>query len=415
MEERQKARRQARAKERQRKRAENSASQKTGHNHLNIFDNDQSSTDPLQNNNSSYPQWSWDHIRPWTILRRDTSYPEDQVRQIAHHDIFIIEKMTGWKTHGSNEAGSLEAAGAVKKYNPRIKTFFYLNAMIHYPGYEANNSFKNEWASRTCDGEKVFMFKQRYKWYNHSNLEFREWWINRALDIVSHDEMDGVFIDAIMKTSIRHFDCPDNEEAYFATATELRRRLPEGKLLIGNALRPKTNNRVGGYGNIRHLQYLDGSYFEGWMGDADSIAQAIDLMSAASKAGRLVLLNAGPAFKSKADKTTIDSMKSINDRYTFMKKFIDFPLAIFLLAVEPYSYFSYHYNVDAKPGGRNGRAAFDCHRFQELTRKLGEPKGSYSKEDEYVYSREYDYISVWVNLKSREVKLMVKEVMHDEL
>jgi hypothetical protein len=413
MEERRQARRQARAKERQNKRAANSQ-RADSTNRLNIFDSDQASDDPLLQN-SFYPQWSWDHIRSWTILRRDTSYPDDQLRQIAHHDVFIIEKMTGWKTHGSNEAGSLEAARSVKKYNPRIKTFFYLNAMIHYPGHEANDSFKNEWASRTRDGEKIFMFKQRYMWYNHSNLEFREWWIHRALDVMAHEEMDGVFIDAIMKTSLKHFDCPDNEEAYFETAAELRRRMPEGKLLIGNALRPRTNNRVGGYGNIRHLQYLDGSYLEGWMGDADAIVQAIELMSAASKAGRMVLLNAGPAFKSKADKTRIDSMKSIDDRYNFMKELIGFPLAIFLLVVERYSYFSYHYNVDAKPGGRNGRAAFDCRRFEELTRKLGQPKDSYLKEGDYVYSREFDHIRVWVDLKSREVKLTVKEVQHDEL
>lgn len=418
---RQNARRQERAKQRKAKRAEIKEQQKAeraeSKKHLNIFNNaqDEHENDPLESNKSYFPDWSWDHIRPWVILRRDTAYDDSQIRQIANHDIFVLEKMTGWKTYGSNEAGSLEAAKQVKKINPRIKTLFYLNAMIHYPGYAANDSFnKTEWATRTRDNE-VFMFKKRYLWYNHSNLDFREWWIQRALDMVQHDEIDGIFIDAIMKTAIDHFGIPDNANAYFETATELRRRLPEGKLLIGNALRPKANNGVGGYGNIKHLQYLDGSYLEGWMGDAETIVEAIELMSAASQAGRMIMLNAGPAFTHKEQKTKVDKMKSMNERYTYLKEFINFPLAIFLVVVEPFSYFSYHYNVDAKPGGRRGRAAFDCKRYEEVTRRLGEPQGAYKKQDDFVFTREFEHLSVWVNVKSREVKLNVKEVRHDEL
>ncbi|KAL7475647.1 hypothetical protein ACHAW6_001557 [Cyclotella cf. meneghiniana] len=420
MEERRRARQHARVQERRSKRSENREIQRTekillGHNELlNIFDHDET-IEALENKHTAYPDWSWDHVRPWVILRRDTAYDDDQIRQIAGHDIFVLEKMTGWKTHGSNEAGSLEAARRVKKINPRIKTLFYLNAMIHYPGYSANDSyFQNEWATKNQQNE-IFLFKNRYLWYNHSNLEFREWWIKRALDMVAHDEIDGIFIDAIMKTSIKHMGHPDNAEAYFETALELRRRLPEGKLLIGNALRPKARGKVGGYGNIKHLQYLDGSYFEGWMGDAGTIEEAIELMSATLKSGRMVLLNAGPVFKSEEEKLFIENMKSIDDRYNFMKGHIKFPLAVFLLVVEPFAYFSYHFGVDAKPSGRMGRAAFDCNRFEEITRRLGEPTGSYASEGEFVFTRKFEHLSVWVNVKTREAKLIIEEESHEEL
>lgn len=332
--------------------------------------------------------------------------------------------MTGWKCHGSNEAGSLAAARRVKKLNPKIKTFFYLNAVVHYPGYDANTSFRDEWAVRekatSDDDNKVFLFKDRYRLYDHTHSELREWWIQRALDMVSHEEIDGIFIDAIIKTSSPHLNLGGvhNARAYFDTAVELRRRLPEGALLIGNALRPHTNNSVGGYGNIKHLQYLDGSYLEGWMGDAASILQAMELMKAASEAGRMVLLNAGPAL-SPQEKTCIDNMKSVDDRYRFLKGYIEFPLAIFLLIVEKFAYLSYHYNVDAKPGGRRGYAAFDSRRFEEMTRKLGEPRGAYQREEEggYVFTREFEHLGVWVDVNTREVRLTVKEeTMHrDEL
>ena len=232
MEERQKARRQARAKERQRKRAADSRakahkehsgsdSAATSHN-LNIFDNNDE-PDPPPHDTSHFPPWSWDTVRPWVILRRDTSYPDDQILQIARHDVFVVEKMTGWKCHGSNEAGSLAAARRVKKLNPKIKTFFYLNAVVHYPGYDANTSFQDEWAVRekaTSDDDKVFLFKDRYMLYDHTHSELREWWIQRALDMVSHDEMDGVFIDAIIKTSNPHLGGVHNARAYFDTAVE---------------------------------------------------------------------------------------------------------------------------------------------------------------------------------------------------
>eukprot|EP00804_Cyclotella_cryptica_P011764 CCRYP_011359-RA/>CCRYP_011359-RA protein AED:0.00 eAED:0.00 QI:216/-1/1/1/-1/1/1/106/420 len=420
MEERRRARRHARAQERRTKRAENGENQRNeklllGHSeHIKIFDDDDA-TDALNNNQTAYPEWSWDHVRPWVILRRDTAYDDDQIRQIAGHDIFVLEKMTGWKSYGSNEAGSLEAARRVKKLNPRIKTLFYLNAMIHYPGYSANDSYiQNEWATKNQQNE-IYLFKNRYLWYNHSNLDFREWWINRALDMVAHDEIDGIFIDAIMKTSISHLGCPDNAEAYFQTALELRRRLPEGKLLIGNALRPKARGKVGGYGNIRHLQYLDGSYFEGWMRDADSIEEAMELMSATLKSGRMVLLNGGPVFKSDEEKTVLANMIPINDRYSFMKDRIAFPLAIFLLVVEPFAYFSYHYGVDANPGGRVGRAAFDCNRFEEITRRLGEPTGSYAMDEEFTFTRKFQHLSVWVNVKTGDAKLIPQEMYHEEL
>jgi hypothetical protein len=419
MEERTRARRQARAQERRSKRSENREKQRNEKlllgqsERLNIFDHDEPIA--VKNNQNAYPDWSWDHVRPWVILRRDNAYDDDQIRQIAGHDIFVLEKMTGWKSHGSNEAGSLGAARRVKEINPRIKTLFYLNAMIHYPGYSANDSYnQNEWATKNQQNE-IFLFKNRYLWYNHSNLEFREWWIKRALDMVAHDEIDGIFIDAIMKTSIRHLGCPDNAEAYFETASELRRRLPEGKLLIGNAVRPKARGKVGGYGNIKHLQYLDGSYFEGWMGDADTIKEAIELMSATLMSGRMVLLNAGPVFKSEEERTFIENMKSVEDRYSLMKDRIKFPLAVFLLVDEPFAYFSYHYGVDANPSGRVGRAAFDCNQFEEITRRLGEPAGSYAKDGEFIFTRKFEHLSVWVNVKTREAKLIIQQVSHEEL
>jgi hypothetical protein len=104
--------------------------------------------------------------------------------------------------------------------------------------------------------------------------------------MAAHDEIDGIFIDSICKAVHPAFCPPDHEEAYIATANELRERLPEGKLLIGNALRA----HMGGDCNMKHMKYLDGSYLEGWQKSNETIATTVKIMSAAAKQGRMIML-----------------------------------------------------------------------------------------------------------------------------
>jgi hypothetical protein len=376
-------------------------------------------------NQNYFPEWSFDHVRPWVPIRRDDEYSDDQIVQIAGHDIVMLEKSNGFRTHGSVEAGTLAAAKRIKSVNPKIKVLFYLNAMIHYPHYEADATFKkDEWAMRDPKTNEIYTWNKRWVSYDHRNVDFREWWIARALNMLQHDEIDGIFIDAIIKTAVisRNIDVPNHDEAYLETARDLRARLPEGKLLIGNALRANAPNGAGGDGNINHLSYLDGSYLENWDKSDQLIVKTIKLMSAALNAGRIVMLTSTPFSgyplanrypeAQKEILSTLKTMKSAEEKYPYIEQFIEFSLAIFLLVVEDYAYYSYHDNVDASP--RTGNAAFDCNRYIEITRDLGEPLGLYESIDEIVFTREFEYLEVWVNVQSKEGKLTVKEV-RDEL
>lgn len=273
---------------------------------------------------------------------------------------------------------------------------------IHYPFYEANKTFKaEEWAIRKGENNALFKFGNKYFYYDHSNLEFREWWIQRAIKMLDNENIDGIFIDAICKTTK---DVPEgNGELYIETANELRERLPPGKLLVGNALRNIETGEPGGDGNVNHLKYLDGSYLERWDFSPTDIVKSMELMSAALKEGKIIMLNAQPTCgyplsKKRELEKGIDPM-SLEERYDYLETKIGLPLAIFLLIVEPYAYISYHYGVDAR-----NKAAFDCNRFNELKSKLGEAKGPYVKEGEFSFSREFEYIKVWVNLETKEYK-----------
>jgi len=278
--------------------------------------------------------------------------------------------------------------------------------MVHYGGYEANDNWNDEWAMRTKEND-FYKWRDRLLCYDHNNTEFREWWIQRGLEMVAHDEIDGIFIDGIVKTDKKFLPVKRHGLAYFQTARELRKRLPEGKLLIGNGLRAKTSNKNS---YRKHLQYLDGSYLEGWCVQ-ERLAPTLDLMSYALKIGRIIMLNAHPLHY---DKALFNKMKSLDRRYDFIQKeeYIGFPLGFFLLSVAPNSYFSYRTSVDANP---KQLAVFDNTRFEAVMRKLGKPLGDYVKESEYEYSREFEHLKVQVNLQTMKGVLTVKDDNGEEL
>ena len=67
----------------------------------------------------------------------------------------------------------------------------------------------------------------------------------------------------------------------------------------------------------------------------------------------------------------LQATESAEEKFPLIEPHIEFALAIFLLAVQKYAYFSYHDNVNASL--ITGNATFDNNRFNSITRELGEP------------------------------------------
>ncbi|KAL3788704.1 hypothetical protein ACHAW5_010567 [Stephanodiscus triporus] len=275
--------------------------------------------------------------------------------------------------------------------------------MVHYEGYDANKDFKEEWALSNPSNNQPIKWRGKFLSYDHTNLEFREWWIQRGLDMLAHDEIDGIFIDAICKISNAALVSIKGEawveqhgEAYLATAKQLRERLPPGKILIGNVLRSAITD-----GNYRNLQYLDGSYLENWA-DPQHLVMSIQLMKKALNEGYLIMLNADMSY------TDFGGIDSLDARYDLLNQpeFIDFPLGCFLLVVEPHAYFSYHSGVDANPSKLD---VFDNNRFEAITRKLGKPLGDYADEGGGGFSREFEHLKVHVNMTLQQGTLSVTD------
>ena len=355
---------------------------------------------------SHYPEWSWDRVRTYVAIRRSDDYSEEQILALAEQDVVMLEKYNGHETHGSVEMGTLVAARRIKAVNAKVKIFFYLNCMVHYGGYKANEDFKDEWLLLNPKRNNTpYKWRDRLLSYDHTNLEFREWWIQRGLDMLAHEEIDGIFIDAIMKVQSYALGLVKGEAwidqhgaAYLETARQLRERLPSGKILIGNVLRAMGG---GTDGNYRNLQYLDGSYLENWAVPR-YLVMSMQLMTKALKEGKIIMLN--------SDMSHIDfgGIDSLDARYHLLNQseFIDFRLGYFLLVVEPYAYFSYHWGVDANPSRLN---VFDNTRFEAITRKLGRPLGDYVDNGYGVFTREFEHLKVHVNITSQQGILTVKD------
>lgn len=135
----------------------------------------------------------------------------------------------------------------------------HITHQVHYDGYAANKTFNRKWAMVDVKNNNKRLLR-RDKWlsYDHTNAEFREWWIQRALDMLAHDEIDGIFVDGLCKVERSFLPVKNHGKAYLVTAKELRERLPPGKILIGNTIRAN----MGKEGNYRYMRHLDGSYLE---------------------------------------------------------------------------------------------------------------------------------------------------------
>lgn len=355
---------------------------------------------------SSLPSFSWDRVPQFMIVRKRTAFTDDEIRLLAAAPIVVFEKNNGYEDAGCVEDGVLAAAKALKAVNPDVITIFYWNAVIEYGNYRANRVFDQHadtWALKR--DEKPVLFKDSpYRIYDQTVRGFQDWWIGTATGMAAHPEIDGIFIDAICKFNTlddgRVDLYPDQRygEAYVATATRLKRELG-AKLLLGNAIRVCAPQA-----NLPHLEYLDGSFIERWAVPPKGttyeqyVADGMTAMTQALAQGKLILFKAGPECLQMDWRKTFDRF-TYSEQERWMREHIQFPLAVFLMVVEPGAYFHWGSGPSANPG--KTREVWRNDIYEELQRPLGKPLGP-SIKDGFLYTRDFEHASVSLNLTKRE-------------
>ncbi len=347
---------------------------------------------PAQENFSNYPEFSWDTVPRWLIVRKHIAWEQSEIEAIANNYPLVVWEKAGQAGFSDVEAGIIDTSIRVKAINPSVKSIFYRNSKMHYSGYASESTFDAwKYCLKTIGegGEEELLLQSTRYMYDHDVPEMRDWWINTtALPTTLHDTIDGIFYDKCAHDGYLYDSSGDPVDSYIEMLDTMDQALPPGKLVIGNTLR---NERKNGSRDLMRL--LEGSYLERWtlpLGDygqvdrIDGTCVSMQLMMEATSKGKIILFKTGE----NAGASTREEMEA------------DMPyhLALYLMVAGPYSYFAYQDHVAAHTSDYHWETTW----MSEFTRPLGEPLGQAIK-DGYVYSRSFEHLEVKVDVETQEI------------
>jgi hypothetical protein len=356
------------------------------------------------------PPFSWDNVPLYAHFGDRNGLRNDDVEFIAsHYDFVVLEKAHGQATYGDTEPGTIKDVARIKAINPDAKILYYWNLLLDYPLYRASAIREDtpDWFIHHVDGglDRKPSGEDGLRRYDLSNPDFQQWWVTTAKSMLVEGSMDGVFIDAVPQVALR----PDanikkwGAEKYEAiergigeTLTELKREIGRDSIVIFNGIR----SVPGGWdhGGMKYLDFADGAIVEHFNAfqsqQPEQIAEDIDRMIRAGKAGKIVILKAFPGL-SWLDKDMMRLPQT--ELIELAKQRIEFPLAAFLIVAEEHSYFNYTWGYRAQ----HGAYAW----YPEYDHRLGPPKGD-AVRNGAEYRREFEYASVYLNIESKQAEII---------
>jgi len=355
-----------------------------------------------QNNLKKYPPFSWDKVPVYIHFGDNDGLSDEEIEFVAtHSNLVCFEKGHGVNTHGSTEKGIEADAARLKKINPDVKVIYYWNTFLDYGMYDAHEVYANhpEWWLRKLDGS---LDKKRGTMmrYDLSNPEVREWWTEEVRKAVIEGSCDGVFMDAFPQiTSAANIKLWGKEkydaiqDGLIKTIELTREKIGPENLLVYNGIRNTPELHYG----MQFLDITDASTMEHFdqfaSRDRENVALDMENMMEAGKQGQIVIMKGWPDFnwtmREKMQQPYGELLKEARENITF-------PLACFLVAVQPYSYFCYSW------GYREPHGSLDW--YPEFDRSPGAPKGQ-AKRDGWVYTREFENCSVWVDIETKKAKI----------
>ncbi len=370
---------------------------------------------PYQQDFANFPEFSWDKVARWTILRSGEPFDSVDIRGIAEDFQLIVLEKANSQGQQYVEDGIKTASARLKAVNPKIKTFFYWNTVVNYGGYEANIEFEPnawDWCQMTAgaDGQDTFsLIRDRLRMFDSNVPELREWWVRTAVNVVADPAVDGVFVDKVHSYEGPFWD-ENGEPAnnYIRMLDSLGKSLTDTSLYIGNTIRNERWN-----GNREQMFYQDGSYLERqgiiYNGSGQTEVEArvvnLQLMREMATKGKMVMWRLGPGY---SDIMPPPAVQTEENMIQYFKDAVEFPLAMYLISAEKYTYFGYLETVDAT----HEKYLYLTDYIPELNRPLGEPLGPPAKEG-YIFTRSFEYVDVWLNMETEECKLTWRDPVPD--
>ena len=374
-----------------------------------FFDSEPKRIVATKGSSKKLPAFSWESVPRYMHVRKVTAFTPEEVKHLATFPLITFEKTTGVKEFGSTERGTESAAQAVKKINPNTKILYYRNIFVHYDCYQADQELKTIKAPFLANSNgDTKLVRKRVPAYDLSNPAVQGWWLKNAREVCDSDYIDGVFIDGNIKALEKGYlrkqiGTPKREEVikgYHQIMNRLPGALGEKELIIGNTIRA----RFPQYG-LEHLDYLDGSYIEGFehtvkgMSREDYISKGIAAIQQAARSGKLIAFTIGA--KGYADTDMDDGKSVVTPAKKSFQDRLTYSLALFLVCAEEHSYFMFHdgYGVDGKQN------TLWMKNLPEYSKPLGPPKGPATKTG-YLYRRSFQHADVTLDIKKETARIL---------
>ena len=362
------------------------------------------------------PAFSWDTLPLYAHVRKATKFTPEELKHLASFPLITLEKTTGVKDYGSTDAGTIEAAKAIKQIDPTTKVLFYRNVIVHYPGYRYDDQLGSiPDAFLTSKKGEQNLVRGQNKAYDLSSEQLRKWWVETMATTTNHKAIDGLFLDGNVKvlSSYLKRTLPDGKKeavmrGFDQMMRDTRKALDPEKLMIANVLRARFDK-----GGLEFMDYFDGSYLEGFehavagASKADYLAKGIETAQTAARQGKIIALTLNVSKASMSD--GVDEVHGhLKDFESIDQDRVNFCIALFLVVAERHSYFCLHDGYNINPRGRRPTTnALWLKSLPQYNKKLGAPKGPAVKQG-YRYSREFEHASVKLNIESGKADIKWK-------
>lgn len=358
-------------------------------------------------NSLNYPEFSWTKIPiAFHFGNKERIMTPKEAKFVASHSNFIcLEKGHASEQFSNTEIGIEREAQQLKSINPNIKVIFYWNTFLDYNSYAAHNEYEKhpEWWLTKMDGTLDFKRKD-LKRYDLSNPDFRDWWTSVAKKAVVYGTCDGVFMDAFPQITNKNNEKLWGTEKFDAIQQglkviikETREKLGEDKLIVYNGIRSTPSLKLGN-DFPEHSDAIMIEHFGHFQSDSkEFMLRDILEMQKAGKSGKIVVFKGWPGF-AWIDKEAMK--KPLEEKRKLAEENITFPLAAFLVGAQENSYFIYNWGYRMEMGCLEWYPEFD--------RPLGKPLGD-AQINGWELTREFEYISVSINLETRKASIIYKK------
>ena len=234
-----------------------------------------------------------------SVGKSSDDFTPEEVDFLASHFSFIaVEKGQAVRKRGDTEAGFAEAAQQIKQHNPHARVLFYWNAFLDYPLYKASRALPADWHLKDRHGRPVLV-RQSVPAYDLSLPDVRAWWSDTAAAAIRAGNADGMFADALPQVTAQGKRRLLGDEKFVALneglvsmLKEMRRKLGPGRIILYNGLRGSDGEEflpLADGAMIEHFGHFSGV-------GKEKMAEDLDAMRDAARAGKIVCLKAWPGF-----------------------------------------------------------------------------------------------------------------------